>query len=136
MTAGYSGTPLIKKLGIKADQTVLIVNQTGNFFELLGPLPEIDLVDYSDSKACDYIHLFAGTYSAFTDHFDDLKQRLKFTGMLWICWPKKSSKLASDIDENKIRNYGLEHGLVDVKVCAIDQDWSGLKFMYRKVDRK
>ncbi|HNP06444.1 MAG TPA: hypothetical protein PKN99_02405 [Cyclobacteriaceae bacterium] len=83
----------------------------------------------------DFIHLFVKEKKRFGREFLKLKTELKKDGMLWVSWPKKSSKVASDLDENIIRDYGLANGLVDVKVCAVDEVWSGLKFMYRVKDR-
>ena len=83
MTAGYSGTPLIKKLGIKTGDTVLIVNQPDHFFDLLGTLPDVSLIALNNKSSCDYIQLFAPNYAFFIEHFKLLKKRMKFSGMFW-----------------------------------------------------
>jgi len=83
----------------------------------------------------DFIHVFVKESKVFQKEFLYCKKHLKKTGMLWISWPKKASKVATDLDENVIRDFGLEAGLVDVKVCAVDEVWSGLKFMFRLKDR-
>lgn len=134
--AGYSGTPLLKKLGIKPGYSVLIVNGPDHFLELLGDFPEgAELVtpDYSDP--IDFIHVFCKNEEALHNSFPPLKKKLAKDGTLWVSWIKKSSKLETDITGNEVREFGLQIGLVDVKVCAVDKDWSGLKFMYRKEDR-
>jgi hypothetical protein len=87
------------------------------------------------NQALDFIHLFVVTQKDFENDYLKLKPMLTKTGMLWISWPKKTSGMATDLDENKIRAFGLTHGLVDVKVCAVDEIWSGLKFVYRTKDR-
>ena len=135
MPAGYSGTPLIAKLGIKEGQHVIFVNPPSNYFELLGGLPDLVSVEQGLEGVADFIHLFCTHPSELELHFDGLKHAMKKDGMFWISWPKRSSRINSQLDGNIVRRYGLLHGLVDVKVCAIDEDWSGLKFMYRIKDR-
>lgn len=134
--AGYSGTPLIKKLGIKPGAMLLIKNEPAEYWDWINPLPE-DLKVQTGSKkgTADFIHIFVTNNKVFEKEFLKLKAALKKDGMLWVSWPKKSSQLKSDLDENIIRNFGLANGLVDVKVCAVDEIWSGLKFMYRTKDR-
>lgn len=136
MSAGYSGTSLIKKLGIKPGLSIRVVNEPANYWEWISPLPEkIKVISRAKKESADFIHLFTKERAKFEKEFLKLKAELKKEGMLWVSWPKKSSKVASDLDENIIRNYGLAKGLVDVKVCAVDEVWSGLKFMYRIKDR-
>ncbi len=135
--AGYSGTPLLKKLGIKAGNSVLTVNAPNHYFEMLGELPEdVELVDMKYSEPVNFIHFFCRELEELHSLFPILKEKLAKDGMIWISWIKKASK---DYDwtftETEVRSYGLQIGLVDVKVCAVDEDWSGLKFMYRKEDR-
>lgn len=134
--AGYSSTPLVKKLGIKEGQKVIFLNPPAHYFNLLGELPAHESVDKGQKEAADFIHLFCTRQAELELHFDGLKEAMKKDGMFWISWPKRSSLLKSELDGNSVRHYGLMHGLVDVKVCAIDTDWSGLKFMYRVKDRK
>ncbi|MBO6584795.1 MAG: hypothetical protein JJ953_01690 [Gracilimonas sp.] len=134
--AGYSGTPLLKKLGIKPGYAILLVNPPDYFQKLLGPLPEASrFVDINHSKPLPFIHLFCRNEKELHNLLPPLKDKLAKDGSLWVSWIKKSSKLTTDITGNEVRALGLQIGLVDVKVCAVDEDWSGLKFMYRKEDR-
>ena len=126
---GYSGTPLVKKLGVKEDMRCLAVGQPKNYFELL----EVKFT--KADKDLDFIHIFSTEFKTFSKLFLSNKKFLKKDGMMWISWPKKSSKVPTDLDENIIRDFGLKNGLVDVKVCAVDDTWSGLKFVYRLSDR-
>ena len=135
-TAGYSGTPLVKKLGIKSGSTLCIKHEPKEYWDWISPLPDdVNVVTRPKKEGTDFIHLFVTRKKDFEKEFIKLKSQLKKDGMLWVSWPKKSSQVASDLDENIIRNYGLAKGLVDVKVCAVDETWSGLKFMYRIKDR-
>lgn len=134
--AGYSATPLIKKLGIKAGATLLVKNEPAEYWDWINPLPEgLKVQTRSKKEMIDFIHIFVTDKKVFEMEFLKLKAALKKDGMLWVSWPKKSSQLKSDLDENIIRRFGLANGLVDVKVCAVDETWSGLKFMYRTKDR-
>lgn len=134
--AGYSKTPLIKKLGIKPGVTVLPVLPPKPYVDIVGSLPDgARIVNYGESEPVDFIHLFAKDDEALVDHFADLKAKLDNNGMLWVSWIKKASKMETNISEQDVRSMGLQLGLVDVKICAVDEDWSGLKFMYRKEDR-
>lgn len=136
MPAGYSGTPLVKKLGIKSGYKIMTVNEPEHYFNLLGELPEgIKIIDYDHSNPADFIHLFAKNEKALHAGFPPLKKKLAKDGMLWVSWIKGSSKRDTDINGNDVRNLGLELGLVDIKVCAVDNDWSGLKFVFRREDR-
>ncbi|MEK6153817.1 DUF3052 domain-containing protein [Flavobacteriaceae bacterium 3-367] len=134
-TSGYSGTPLVKKLGIKIGHVVYFENIPEHYFKLLPDLPEVQVLESPGMETVDFIHLFCTQKSAFEKRALALKPLLKKNGMLWVSWPKGSSKIPNDLSENPIREYLLANGLVDVKVCAIDQDWSGLKFVYRLKDR-
>ncbi|MEQ9169009.1 MAG: DUF3052 domain-containing protein [Fulvivirga sp.] len=134
MTTGYSGTPLAKKLGIKAGFRVLLVDEPDYYPTLFDDLPEI-ITELDNAKPVDFIHLFALKFNDLENHFDQCKDRLAKNGIMWVSWPKKASKIETDLDGNIVREYGLNHGLVDVKVCAVDETWSGLKFMYRVKDR-
>ncbi|MAL17993.1 MAG: DUF3052 domain-containing protein [Balneola sp.] len=134
--AGYSGTPLLKKLGIKPGHSVLIVNEPDHFLELLGDFPDgAELVGTKHPDLIDFIQVFCHNEEELHNAFPPLKSRLAKNGTLWVSWIKKSSKMNTDITGNEVRSLGLQIGLVDVKVCAVDEDWSGLKFMYRKEDR-
>jgi len=137
LTAGYSGTPLIKKLGIKPGFRMAILNPPDDYSETLGKLPENTVVDRNlDDGNFDFIHYFTREKTQLEQQIRTLKAALKFTGMLWISWPKRASKVATDLDGNIVREIGLNAQLVDVKVCAVDPVWSGHKFVYRLKVRK
>lgn len=136
MTAGYSKTPLIKKLGIKEGFKIAILNPPDNFETTLGELPAGVEIINSLSETLDFIHFFTRERTELEAKFETLKNALAQNGSLWISWPKRASKIATDLDENIIRAIGLARGLVDVKVAAVDEVWSGLKFVYRVKDRK
>lgn len=133
--AGYSGTPLVKKLGIKAGSKLYLHEPPGEYFDWLHPLPEGIDVRTRLAGSIDFVHLFITNREIFQKEFLKARDRLNKDGMLWISWPKKSSKVETDVDENLIRDFGLKNGMVDVKVCAIDDVWSGLKFVFRLKDR-
>jgi hypothetical protein len=133
--AGYSGTPLVKKLGIKAGQRIYVANAPEQYFDWLYPLPEDVEIRSKLSSELDFIHLFVLDDKSFRALLVRGKKSLKSNGMLWVSWPKKSSGVATDLDENIIRDFGLKNGLVDVKVCAVDEVWSGLKFVIPVKDR-
>ncbi len=133
--AGYSSTPLVKKLGIKPDSKVLFINEPANFYEALGELPENIRNQNKLNDKYDYVHYFAYSKIELESLFGEIEKFLKKDGMVWISWPKKASGVKVDLDENVIREVGLTYGLVDVKVAAIDNVWSGLKFVYRLKDR-
>lgn len=134
-TIGYSKRALVDKLGIKAGQRIALVNPPADYAELLGPLPPGVSQAPTLTASLDFIHFFTTSRTALQAAFPDLKAALVTTGMIWISWPKKAAKVATDLDENIVREIGLALGLVDVKVAAIDPVWSGLKFVYRKADR-
>ena len=127
--AGYSGTPLLKKLGIKPESTLLLINEPGNYFELL----ETDISDQLCKKndIPDIVHLFVKTNAAFETEMKKLKPFCKKNPaiIIWVSWYKKTAKIATDITEDVIRNYALRNDLVDVKVCAVSDIWSGLKLV-------
>ena len=133
--AGYSGTPLPKKLGIKEGCRIALVNAPKNFESELGELPDNVEFIKRPTKSLDIIVLFVLTERALMSNFAKLAAKLIGNGMIWIAWPKKSSGVATDLSEQRVRDIGLNAGLVDVKVCAIDETWSGLKFVYRLKDR-
>ncbi len=128
-TAGYSGTPLLKKLGIKPEYKLLFINQPKNYFDLL----EADLTDQvcSKNEVPDLIHLFVSTKKEFESEMKRLDQLVKKNKKIaiWVSWYKKSSGIATDVTEDTIRNFALKNGLVDVKVCAVSDIWSGLKLL-------
>lgn len=136
-SAGYSGTPLITKLGIKPGQRVCILDAPVDYPKKLGPLPVgVKLVSsLKKNHALDFILCFVTKSVDLHSKFPGLAEALAFTGILWISWPKRSSKVKSNLDENIIRDYGLALGLVDVKVAAVDETRSALKFVYRLENR-
>lgn len=146
MTAGYSGTPLPKKLGIEPGMKAAAVHAPKHYTKLLGPMPGVRLGSRL-SADLDFLHAFFVRAADLEAAFSRLKGSLAKTGMLWISWPKKKgaaskrrrplepARAEGDLDGNRVRAIGLAHGLVDVKVCAVDEEWSGLKFVYRLADR-
>lgn len=136
MAAGYSGKPLIAKLGLKAGQRARTVDAPPHYRDLLAPIPpSVTFVDEAAGDL-DFIHCFATQPGDLDADFVALTPLLAPAGMLWISWPKRVAKIATDLDENAVREIGLRHGLVDVKVCAVDGQWSGLKFVRRLEDRR
>jgi hypothetical protein len=133
--AGYSSTPLQKKLGIKPGISLFVQNAPTDYFDWISPLPGDVSLKKSSSKDLDFIHAFVKDQKEFKRLFIMNKKNLTKDGMMWISWPKKSSGVTTDLDENFIRDFGLQEGLVDVKVCAVNEIWSGLKFVYRLKDR-
>jgi len=133
--AGYSGTPLIKKLGIKPDFRVALVNAPKDFKKELGPLPESAKFSSATAETLDVILLFVSSQKDMKQKFAPLAAQLQKNGMMWAAWPKKSSGVVTDLTENEVQRIGLEAGLVDIKVCAVTEIWSGLKFVYRLKDR-
>ena len=133
--AGYSGKPLAQKLGIKSGMRLIILNAPPDYETTLGRLPDgVEQVDIL-SGTFDFIHYFVMERAQLQADFASLKHALEQKGMLWVSWPKKAAKMKTDLDENIIREIGLDGGLVDVKVAAVDERWSGLKFVYRLKDR-
>jgi hypothetical protein len=132
-SAGYSNRRLADKLGLKHDTAKAILEAPEGFAALIGTS---DFDTSLDQDKYDFIHFFASAEIALRNIFPVVMKRLKPNGMLWISWPKKSSGIETDLTENIVRETGLANGLVDVKICAIDATWSGLKFMYRLKDRR
>lgn len=134
--SGYSGTPLAKKLGIKEGFTIKLVNEPEYYFKLFDDLPA-GLKKSADRKSKkDFIHYFTKSAAQLNTEIKQLRHEMEENGMLWISWPKKSAKLETDLNENIVRDTGLRNGLVDIKVCAVDETWSGLKFVIPLKDRK
>lgn len=134
--AGYSGTPLPKKLGIKENFKIGLVNPPENFSKLIEPLPANAQIVTRLIKPLDLLICFVNSRGALAKQFSPLAAKLCANGMLWIAWPKKNSGVETDLDFGQVQRIGLDAGLVDVKICAIDDVWSGLKFVYRLKDRK
>jgi hypothetical protein len=135
MPAGYSKRSLVDKLGIKPNSSVSIIHAPAGFDDTLGPLPQGVITSAKPARDSDFIHAFFVESKTLDNEFPNLKKAIKPGGMLWISWPKKASKMTIDLSEDAVRKIGLKYGLVDVKVCAVDEVWSGLKFMYRVADR-
>lgn len=133
--AGYSGTPLIKKLGIKPGFRFAVVGSPKRFKKQLGLLPAKAKYVPNTGDAIDVILAFVRSERELLSKFSPLAAQLSRNGMIWIAWPKKSSGVATDLSFNNVQQTGLDAGLVDVKICAIDEIWSGLKFVYRLKDR-
>ncbi|HKZ81879.1 MAG TPA: hypothetical protein VJ124_26665 [Pyrinomonadaceae bacterium] len=133
--AGYSSTPLLKKLGIKQGFKVILVNAPQRFPQELGTLPADVTVTTTFVKPVDFAIVFALSKKSLERDFPRLASKLLPTGILWVAWPKKSSGVSTDLSFASVQEIGLKAGLVDVKICAIDEVWSGLKFVYRLRDR-
>ncbi len=133
--AGYSGTPLVRKLGIKPSAAVALIGAPDGFDETLGELPDGVTVRRSLRGQPDVIVAFFVERPRFGRRLPDLRDALAPDGGLWIAWPKRASGVATDMSENVVRDAGLRAGLVDNKVCAIDEVWSGLRLVYRVKDR-
>jgi len=135
MSSGYSGTPLIKKLGIKEGFKIRFIAAPEHYPDLLGALPEKTKLLKSGRSKANFVHLFSKNIAHFEKNFLKLKDQIEKDGMIWVSWYKKSSKIPTDLNEDIIRNTALSYGLVDVKVCAVDEQWSGLKIVWRKENR-
>jgi hypothetical protein len=134
LTAGYSGTPLPAKLGIKPGHRVLLVGAPESFS--LGALPEgVRLHARATSPPYDVGLVFCRDERTLVKRWGPAHAAVSPAGRLWVAWPKRASGLATDLDENVVREHGLAHGRVDVKVCAVDETWSGLGFVVRLSDR-
>jgi hypothetical protein len=133
--AGYSGTPLVKKLGIRSGQTVCFIGAPASYPKTLGRLPSGVTVRRAPKAPLDVIQFFTTKRANLEERFGRLAAALTPAGMLWVSWPKRSSMVVSDVTEDVVREVGLAEGLVDVKVCAVDDTWSGLKFVRRLKDR-
>ena len=130
--AGYSGKPLAEKLGIKPNAEVTLVNAPANYRKLLGKLP----AGLKFSESNEFVHLFTKRRRDLEKQLSILRKNIADTGTVWVSWPKKSAGVATDITEDVIRAVALPLGFVDVKVCAVDKTWSGLKLMIRREQRK
>ena len=135
--AGYSGTPLPQKLGIKEGSRVALVGAPAGFASTLEPLPaKVKLLRRIGPPPLDVILFFTDSASELEKRFSSLAGSLAPNGGLWVAWPKKSSGVPTDLSDNVVREIGLAKGLVDNKVCAVDEVWSGLRFVFRLKDRK
>jgi hypothetical protein len=134
--AGYSGTPLVKKLGIKEGFKIFLLNAPENYLQLVSPLPEEVKIVQKITSDMDLIHIFSTKKIDLVRELNASLAIIKPDGVIWVSWPKKSSSLPTDITEDTIREIALPLGLVDIKVCAIDEVLSGLKLVIRKENRK
>lgn len=135
MTAGYSGTPLAKKLGIKPGSVVAAIDAPDDYEDLLSPLPENVTIVESLKARADVIHIFANTREALLGGLSAARHSIPQDGAIWVSWYKKAAKLPTEITEDAVREAAFPLGLVDVKVCAVDARWSGLKLVIRRENR-
>lgn len=133
--AGYSGTPLIQKLGIKPGMSAHFIGAPGTYAKTLGSLPDDVIASKTLRAPLDFIQFFTTSRQTLETRFPALARSLAPAGMLWVSWPKKAARVETDLTEDVIRGIALKGGLVDVKVCAVDDIWSGLKLVRRLKDR-
>lgn len=139
--AGYSGTPVVRKLGLKADMRVRLLDAPDGYWATLGATAEelgVELLTAGDDEeeAADFTHLFAAGAAALDEAFGRARAGMAEDGMVWASWPKKASGVPTEVGRAEVMAAGKAHGLVDVKVCAFDETWSALKFMIRLRDRE
>jgi DUF3052 family protein len=132
---GYSGTPLPKKLGIKPGGRLMTVNAPRNYRQLVSPLPAGAMLTARLDETVDISHVFVTQKADLVRFLKDVMKKMRPDAAVWVSWPKKASKVPSDITEDTIREVALPLGLVDIKVCAVDETWSGLKLVVRKENR-
>src|SRR5260221_14044940 len=132
--AGYSGTPLVKKLGIKPGSNIAFISAPSGYANELDLPPDVT-INSRLGKPLDFAQLFVTSEKELKEKFSASANRLHAAGMLWVSWPKKRSGVTTDLSENIVRDIGLAAGLVDIKICAVDEVWSGLKFVFRLQDR-
>jgi hypothetical protein len=132
-STGYSGTPLAKKLGIKENYTIKLVNAPDYYFTLFSDFPKKIIT--TAKKDIDFIHYFSKNKATLAKDIISLRKQLAQDGMIWISWYKKSANIPTDVTEDEIRSLAIKNGLVDIKVCAIDELWSGLKLVIPVKDR-
>ncbi len=136
LSAGYSGTPLAGKLGIKEGCKIFLWEAPDYYLNLVAPLPDGVKLVSQISADTDLIHIFSAQRKQLSKALVSSLKKMKQDGVIWVSWPKKSSKVPADITEDTIREVALPIGLVDIKVCAIDEVWSGLKLVIRKENRR
>ncbi|WP_164886977.1 DUF3052 family protein [Piscinibacter defluvii] len=132
MPVGYSGTPLLKKLGLKETTRLVVINEPAEYAALLGPLPKGLERQSAPSKTTNLVHVFVTKRQELARSLAALRSKLNADAAVWISWPKKSSKVPSEVTEDTIREIALPLGFVDIKVCAVSEVWSGLKLTVRK----
>jgi hypothetical protein len=130
--SGYSGTPLAKKLGIAAGSKLVTRNAPSDYEQLVAPLPPGVLISGKVTKSTDLVHVFAVDRSVLERELASLRQTIRSDSVVWVSWPKKATKVPTSISEDTIREVCLPLGFVDIKVCAVNSIWSGLKLMIRK----
>jgi hypothetical protein len=130
--AGYSGTPLATKLGFRPSSRVLLLNAPPEYHSLLAPTPEGVVFEKELGPSLDMVHLFTAQREQLQEELKVLRKKLKAEAAVWVSWPKKSSKVPTNITEGTIREVALPLGFVDIKVCAVSKIWSGLKLVVRK----
>lgn len=135
MKTGYSGTPLAKKLGIKEGFRVLTINAPDDYPDLLAPLPDAVMLSDQSKTDTDLIHLFTNSRDELFGKLAECVRLIKQDGSIWVSWYKKAAKLSTEITEDTVREAAFPLGLVDIKVCAVDEKWSGLKLVIRKENR-
>jgi hypothetical protein len=135
MTSGYSGTPLAQKLGIKSGFTVLTLHAPDNYAELLGDPYDIKIIADQPAGRPDIVHFFTNSRDELFEKLADLRNVIRQDGTIWVSWYKKAAKLPTEITEDTVRDAAFPLGLVDIKVCAVDENWSGLKLVIRKENR-
>jgi Protein of unknown function (DUF3052) len=133
--AGYSGTPLSKKLGIKPGSRLFVAGAPSDYARLVKPMPDGVEISSRMSTTVDLAHVFTTKRADLAAKLRSTLEKLKPDGTIWVSWPKKASKVPTDITEDTIRDVALPMGLVDIKVCAVDETWSGLKLVIRKENR-
>lgn len=136
MPVGYSGTPLAKKLGIREGTKLCLCDAPSNYRQLVAPLPKGVRLQTRMDEQTDIVQVFCTRRAALADVLLAALAKLRPDASIWVSWPKKSSKVPSEITEDVIRDVALPMGLVDIKVCAVDEVWSGLKLVVRKENRK
>jgi hypothetical protein len=130
--AGYSKRPLVEKLGIREGAEIVILNAPQDYEQSLAPLPAGVSFKKKLIEPLEFIQFFTKEKRELLEEFPRLKKHLRTKGILWISWPKGASKVKTDLNENIVRAIGLANGMVDIKVCAVDQVWSGLRFAFRR----
>ncbi len=135
MPSGYSGTPLVQKLGIKPGFRIFVAGAPADYERITGKLPAGVTIAPRLTGAIDMVHLFAAGAAGLGDKLKRYREAIKPDGMVWVSWPKKSSGVATDLSDVVVRDIALPLGLVDIKVCAVDATWSGLKFVIPKAQR-
>lgn len=135
MPAGYSGTPLVRKLGIKPGSRLHVVSPPDHYWDLLPGLPDDVVRAGARARNLDLVHCFVTREAELARRLPGLRARIRPDGMIWISWPKKASGVTTDVTEDVVRKVAFANRLVDVKVCAVDEVWSGLKLVIRKADR-